>query len=145
MITAHNLLNDTTVSFDDATTPLWAVCYAYCEENNLMSALFGAAQHNKFLEFAKTLPVVEGAQSIACGNWACLTGFKKNPPNPKPSDAVHIKVDMVRYPYLLLSCAAHLEASATCDTHTAVVILLRTLAKDLVVGHNITPYPGVEV
>lgn len=80
MITAHNLLNDNTVSFDANTTPLWAVCYAYCEENHLMSALFASAQDLRFEEFAKTLPVTEGAKTIACGNWACI----KVQPTPLP-------------------------------------------------------------
>jgi hypothetical protein len=35
-----------------------------------MSALFASAQDNKFLEFAKTLPVTVGKSSIACGDWA---------------------------------------------------------------------------
>jgi hypothetical protein len=74
MTTAFNLTRDQSVSFDEATTPLWAVCYAYCEENNRMSALFASAQDNKFLDFAKTLPVTVGKRSITCGDWAALTG-----------------------------------------------------------------------
>jgi hypothetical protein len=70
MTTATNLKTGVEQSFDSATTALWAVCYGYCEENNLMSALFASAQGNKFLDFAKTLPVTVGKRSIACGDWA---------------------------------------------------------------------------
>ena len=70
MTTATNLKTGVGISFDTETTALWAVCYGYCDENNLMSALFASAQENRFLEFAKTLPVTVGKQSIACGDWA---------------------------------------------------------------------------
>lgn len=77
-VIAHNLTKDEQYQFDDATTPLWAVCYAYCEENNLMSALFASAQRGAFVEFSQTLPVAQGKFSIACGDWACIT-IKETP------------------------------------------------------------------
>lgn len=70
MITAMNLTNDAVYEFDDATTPLWAVCYAYCADNDKLSELFYNTQRGSFVGFAKTLPVTLGKQSIACGDWA---------------------------------------------------------------------------
>ena len=78
MTTATNLLTGAQHQFDNATTALWAVCYGYCEENNLMSALCASAQHNNFLEYAKTLPVTVGKRSICCGDWAAPTATKSS-------------------------------------------------------------------
>lgn len=81
-ITTANLNNDAQYEFDDATTPLWAVCYAYCTDSNQLSALFASAQKNKFLEFAKTLPVTVGQRSVACGDWAAPTSTTNVHPRP---------------------------------------------------------------
>jgi hypothetical protein len=67
---AFNLFNDTEYTFDKNTAALWAVCYAHCMDHNLASALFSSAQDGRFLEFAESLPVVYGARSVACGNYA---------------------------------------------------------------------------
>lgn len=53
-------------------SPLWAVSYSYCEEKNLLSALFASNQKGKFLEFSKSLPIFYGNKSISCGDWATL-------------------------------------------------------------------------
>jgi hypothetical protein len=68
--TATNLKTGAEQSFDAATTALWAVCYGYCADADTLGDLFASAQDNKFLEFAKTLPVTVGKRSIACGDWA---------------------------------------------------------------------------
>ncbi len=70
MTIASNLLTGAEHHFDNATTALWAVCYGYCADADTLGDLFAAAQDNRFLEFAKTLPVTVGKQSIACGDWA---------------------------------------------------------------------------
>jgi len=74
VITATNLRTGDEKSFDDDTTPLWAVCYGHCEEHDRLSELFAAAQEHRVVEFAQTLPVSVGVVSIACGDWAALTG-----------------------------------------------------------------------
>ena len=61
------------LSFDKSTTPLWAVCYGYCQDNNLMSALFAAAQDMKFERFAEKLPVVYGEKTVSVGDWTAIT------------------------------------------------------------------------
>lgn len=65
-----NLSTGAEVYFDEHTTPEWACAYGYCEENNLMSALFSAAQDLRFEEFKATLPFTYGQRSVACGDWA---------------------------------------------------------------------------
>ena len=65
-----NLSNEQERFFDEHTTAEWACAYGYCEENNLLSALFSAAQDLRLPEFYKTLPFIYGKRSVACGNWA---------------------------------------------------------------------------
>ena len=48
---------------------VYTKAYAYCEENNLMSALFAACQDDKTEYFYKTLPFTYGKQTVACGEW----------------------------------------------------------------------------
>lgn len=60
--------------FDENTTALWAVCYGYCEEHNLMSALFASAQDKKFEDFAKKLPVMYGKKTASAGDWTAFWG-----------------------------------------------------------------------
>lgn len=67
---ARNMLNDTVLEFDEATTPEWAVAYAYCEEHNLASALFASAHEQRFGEFFATLPAVQNNNYVQCGDWA---------------------------------------------------------------------------
>lgn len=81
-ITSTNLNSDTVYQFDDATTPLWAVCYAYCADNDQLHELFVSAHNNTFLEFSKTLPVTVGQCSIACGDWAAPTSTTNVHPRP---------------------------------------------------------------
>lgn len=59
-------------SFDESTTPLWAACYGYCQENNLMWALCAAAQDMKFKQFAETLPVIYGEKTVSVGDWTAI-------------------------------------------------------------------------
>ena len=59
-------------SFDESTTALWAACYGYCQENNLMSALCAAAQDMKFEKFAETLPVIYGEKTVSVGDWTAI-------------------------------------------------------------------------
>ena len=73
-IKAFSLTSNVEYEFDDATTPEWAVAYAYCEENGLLSALFSATQRLRTEEFFTTLPIMRGAVSVACGDWACFIG-----------------------------------------------------------------------
>ena len=67
-----NLTTNQEIHFDASTTPEWAVAYGYCEERNLMSALFKSAQDKKFPEFLETLPITRGQRSIACGEWVAI-------------------------------------------------------------------------
>jgi len=60
-------------SFDESTTPLWAACYGYCQENNLMWALCAAAQDKKLEQFAETLPVVYGEKTVSVGDWTAIS------------------------------------------------------------------------
>jgi hypothetical protein len=69
---AFHLTQNVEHIFDENTAPEWAVAYGYCEENNLMSALFAAAHGMRLLAFYKTLPFTYGQKSIACGDWAAL-------------------------------------------------------------------------
>ena len=70
-ITVTNLINLDSNTFMNVS-PLWAVSYSYCEEKNLLSALFASNQKGKFLEFSKSLPIGYGNKSISCGDWATL-------------------------------------------------------------------------
>lgn len=72
MTKAINVLTDEEYSFDENTTPEWAVAYAYCAENNLLSWLFGMAQGLKAVEAYKAIGVRVGRRTVGCGDWACL-------------------------------------------------------------------------
>ena len=75
-----NLLNDIELEYLDCVTPLEAVTQAYCEENRLLSA-WNYARYNRskgeFYKFTDTLPVVFGACSVLCGNWAAFIKGEK--------------------------------------------------------------------
>ena len=58
--------------FDENTTALWAACYGYCQENNLMWALCAAAQDMKLDKFAETLPVIYGEKTVSVGDWIAI-------------------------------------------------------------------------
>lgn len=73
MTTVVNLANNHTMDFDHDTTPLWAVCFAFCEEKEKKFELFKWAHAGRFLEFARTLPVTVGRDTVACGDWAAMT------------------------------------------------------------------------
>ena len=64
-----NALTGDDVHFDDNTAAEYAVAYAYCEENNLMSALFSHCRAGTLPAFYKTLPMMYGRRSVACGDW----------------------------------------------------------------------------
>lgn len=64
-----NALTDEEVHFYDGTSPEYAVAYAYCEENHLMSALFYHCHALTLPEFYKTLPMIYGRKSVGCGDW----------------------------------------------------------------------------
>ena len=66
---AFNALTDQEVIFDDNTAAEYAVAYAYCEEHNLMSALFCHCHALTLPEFYKTLPMMYGRRSVGCGDW----------------------------------------------------------------------------
>lgn len=76
LVTAVNLETWEIHHFDEKTTPEWAVAYGYCEQNNLMSALFSAAQDMRLAEFFKTLPLTSFERKTGfgayCGDWACI-------------------------------------------------------------------------
>jgi len=72
MIKVRNLAKDEVVEFDPRMTPLWGVVYCWCDEHQMLSALFGAKQNDRFEEFVKGLPVVRGKVSIGCGDWVAL-------------------------------------------------------------------------
>ena len=64
-----NALTGDEVHFDDNTVAEYAVAYAWCEEHNLMSALFYHCHALTLPEFYKTLPMIYGKQSVGCGDW----------------------------------------------------------------------------
>ena len=61
---------------EGGVSPLWAVCYAYCDQEDRLKELFAAREAGNFVEFAKTLPVTVGNRTIACGDWGCYSGNK---------------------------------------------------------------------
>lgn len=69
---AFNLATCEEITFDENTTALWAVCYGYCQEHNLLSALFSSAQESRFEQFADTLPLVYGNRSVEVGDWSAI-------------------------------------------------------------------------
>ena len=71
---AFNILTDEEIHFDGRTSAEYAVAYAYCEENNLMSTLFSHCLSLTLQEFYKTLPMIYGRQSVGCGDWAAKNG-----------------------------------------------------------------------
>ena len=75
-----NLLDDRELQYLDCVTPIEAVTQAYCEEKSLLSA-WNYARHSRskgeFYKFTDTLPVVFGACSVLCGNWAAFIKGEK--------------------------------------------------------------------
>lgn len=56
--------------FDQYTFPDYAVAYAYCEENNLMSWFFKHAQDGTMDEVYVKLPFTRTKTIVACGDFA---------------------------------------------------------------------------
>jgi hypothetical protein len=69
MMKVYNLSNDSEMEFlhDNAEQ---AVCYAYAEENNLLSLFFSMVQNGRHLN--EKFNIVRGSRSISCGNWVTL-------------------------------------------------------------------------
>ena len=67
---AINLMNNIEYSFDEKTAPIYAVCYAYCEENLRLSWFFNHCHSNTLENAYKELPIITGKNTIACGDWA---------------------------------------------------------------------------
>ena len=62
--------NDTSVEFDDITTPEYAVAYGYhVEQNNTASRFFQSVRDNDGWWQANT-PFVRGKWSLGAGDWA---------------------------------------------------------------------------
>ena len=61
-----------TMEFDQDTAGIYAVSYAYCNNNNLTSEFFKHAQDNTLESYYETLPITVGQHSIACGDWTTL-------------------------------------------------------------------------
>ena len=71
MKTVLNLATFDKMSFMDDISSEWAVAYAYCENNNLMSWLFNNRWDNTLEKAYKELPMIYGKLTVACGDWAC--------------------------------------------------------------------------
>jgi len=70
MIYVYNLAAsglDIEYGFDREVAPEWAVCYAYADENNLLSLLFSVRQNGYDLE--SHFPIIYGKNSICCGDY----------------------------------------------------------------------------
>lgn len=90
-----NLGTNEELEFDDSVSDLWAVCYAYCEEKNLLSGLFHAEKCGRLVPFSLRLPITCGIRSIACGDWAMRLFYSDTVPErvevrrqdaPEPSE-----------------------------------------------------------
>ncbi len=68
-----NLADGRQIVFSAGVSALHAVCYAYCDEQKMLSAFFSAVQRNELDLFSKKLPITRGEISIACGDWSALT------------------------------------------------------------------------
>lgn len=65
-----NLATSEEMTFDDKTLPVYAVVYAYCMENNLISELFKHCHDNTLNNLYAKLDISYGKYSVACGDWA---------------------------------------------------------------------------
>lgn len=91
MTTAFNLLENSSMSFDDKTDPEYAVCYAYVTTDapELSSAFFAAIHGGSFEAFKTKLPIVRGKDTVACGDWAALLDEEKHAHKAKYHCAKH--------------------------------------------------------
>ena len=54
------------------TSSEWAVCFSYCREKGLTSAMLNSALNGSFNEFKKRLPLIQGGQTVSCGDWVTI-------------------------------------------------------------------------
>ena len=65
-----NLASEVEMIFDDKTSAVYGVAYAYCEENNLLSWLFEHCWDLNLDDAYRSLPITQGSRTVACGDWA---------------------------------------------------------------------------
>jgi hypothetical protein len=65
-----NLSTNQEHNYGDNVSDLVAVCQSYCTTNNLSSWFF-ALLHNK-INFTQSLPIANGKQTLACGEWCII-------------------------------------------------------------------------
>ena len=73
-----NLSNGSVLEFDANTLASYAVAYAYCEEKGKLSQLFNSCHSRTVPSFLKTLPMVYGKMSVACGDWVATYNYGPN-------------------------------------------------------------------
>lgn len=77
MTQAQNLATGETKDFDALTAPEYAVAYGYYEERNMLSWFFdsvhdAAANMQPVPTWMEQAPIIYGARSVSCGDWAAL-------------------------------------------------------------------------
>lgn len=70
MKTVINLSNNSEHSYSDDISDLFAVCCAYCLNNNLQSWFYDQVDGKK--DYRSALPVTVGKQTLACGNYCIV-------------------------------------------------------------------------
>ena len=70
---AFSVITGEELHFDDKTTPEYAAAYGYCEQHNLISALFAAVHDKRFGVFFESLNPTYGKHSVCVGDWVAST------------------------------------------------------------------------
>lgn len=72
MLTVHNLAKDQSVKFYQETDPVHAVRYCEAAERGFLEDYLDAMIDKNMRYLENRYPVIRGAKSIACGDWAVL-------------------------------------------------------------------------
>ena len=70
MKTVNNLSTDQVHTYADNVSDITAVCQSYCITNGLSNWFYDLLHNN--IDFTPSLPVVNGADTLACGDWCII-------------------------------------------------------------------------
>ena len=72
MIKAINLSSNQELFFTDDISPIWALAYGYCTENNLMSWLFSNQSDLNYIKQKLNIKTSKSGLTMNCDNWAII-------------------------------------------------------------------------
>tara|TARA_R110000851_G_scaffold328133_1_gene498420 strand:+ start:1126 stop:1350 length:225 start_codon:yes stop_codon:yes gene_type:complete len=70
----YNLSTGQELHFSVDTTPTWRVAYGYCQDNNLLSWLYGTRNNLEAITNKLDIKQSISGMTLSCGDWATING-----------------------------------------------------------------------